>query len=131
MASHLWHVEVPRLQVESELLLEPMPQPDASCICDLYRSLQQCQILNPLSEARDGTCNFTGLYQVLDPLNHNGDFKREIFYSSYFYYYKIMFSQDTSLIGASLSREEIMLARKEFSPGWDCSCHFLLALPAR
>ena len=26
-----------------------------SCICDLHHSLQQCRILNPLSEARDGT----------------------------------------------------------------------------
>ena len=29
--------------------------PDPSHICDLCRSLQQCQILNPLSEARDRT----------------------------------------------------------------------------
>ena len=29
--------------------------PDPSCICDLHHSLQQHQVLNPLSEARDGT----------------------------------------------------------------------------
>ena len=28
---------------------------DPSLICDLYHSSQQCQILNPLSEARDQT----------------------------------------------------------------------------
>ena len=31
---------------------------DPSCICDLHHSSQQCWILNPLSEARDGTRNF-------------------------------------------------------------------------
>ena len=27
--------------------------PDLSCICDLHRSLRQCQILNPLIKVRD------------------------------------------------------------------------------
>ena len=31
--------------------------PDPSCICDLYQSSQQHQILNLLSEASDQTCN--------------------------------------------------------------------------
>ena len=31
--------------------------PDPSHVCDLHRSSQQCWILNPLSEARDWTCN--------------------------------------------------------------------------
>jgi len=48
-------MEVPRLGVESELQLlafaTATATPDASCICDL----QQCRILNPLSEARDQT----------------------------------------------------------------------------
>ena len=30
--------------------------PDPSHVCDLHQSSQQCQILNPLSEARDRTC---------------------------------------------------------------------------
>ena len=38
---HLWHMEVPGLGVESELQLQPTPQP------------QQHGILYPLSEARD------------------------------------------------------------------------------
>ena len=29
--------------------------PDLSCICDLHGSWWQCQILNPLNEARDET----------------------------------------------------------------------------
>ena len=31
--------------------------PDPSRVCDLHHSSQQCQILNPLSEPRDGTHN--------------------------------------------------------------------------
>ena len=54
---HLWHMEVPRLGVQSEL---PLPayatdiaMPDLSHICSLHHSSWQCQILNPLREARD------------------------------------------------------------------------------
>ena len=47
-------MEVPRLEVESELWLPAyataMPDPN---ICDLHHSSQQHQILNSLSEARD------------------------------------------------------------------------------
>ena len=32
---------------------------DLGCICYLHHSLQQCQILNLLSEARDQTCILT------------------------------------------------------------------------
>ena len=52
-------MEVPRLGVRSELELlgytTATATPDPSCICDLHHSSQQHQILNPLSEARDGT----------------------------------------------------------------------------
>ena len=54
---HPWHLEVPRLGVQSELLLlayaTATATPDLSLFCDLPHSSQQCQILNPLSEARD------------------------------------------------------------------------------
>ena len=55
----LWHMEVPRLGVELELQLPAYATAmrDPSHICDLHHNSQQCQILNPLSEARDGTCN--------------------------------------------------------------------------
>ena len=51
---------VPRLGVEWELQLHACitvtATPDLSRICNLHPSLQQCQILNSLSKARDGTC---------------------------------------------------------------------------
>ena len=56
-----WHMEIPRLGVELELQLPAYTtataMPDLSCICELHHSSQQCQILNPLSEARDQTHN--------------------------------------------------------------------------
>ena len=58
---HLQHLEVPRLGVKSELLLPACARAtatqDPSHTCNLHHSSQQCQILNPLSEARDRTCN--------------------------------------------------------------------------
>ena len=54
---HLWHVEVPRLGVKSELQLPAYATatatPDQSCICDLHHSSRQRWILKPLSKARD------------------------------------------------------------------------------
>ena len=56
-----WHVEVPRLEVKSELQLlayaTATATRDPSCICDLHHRSRQCQILNPLSEARDRSHN--------------------------------------------------------------------------
>ena len=55
------HMEVPRLGVKLELQLlaytTAIAMPDPSHICDLRHSSWQCQILNPLSEARDQTYN--------------------------------------------------------------------------
>ena len=57
---HLWHMEVPRIGVESELqptaYTTAITMGDPSCICNLHRSSWQCRILNPLSEARDQNC---------------------------------------------------------------------------
>ena len=56
---HLWHMEVCRLGIQSEL--QPLVYAratatrDLSHVCHLYHSSQQHQILNPLSEARDQT----------------------------------------------------------------------------
>ena len=54
---HLQDMEVPGLGVESELQLQAYAIgttiPDLSCICALSHSLQQCWVLNPLSEVRD------------------------------------------------------------------------------
>ena len=74
---HLWHLEVPRLGTELELQLPAysiaIATPDSSHICDLHCSSRQCQILNPLSEARDGTRILTDTSQVLNALSHNGN----------------------------------------------------------
>ena len=52
-------MEVPRLEVESELQLPAYATatetPDLSHVCNLHHSSQQHQILNPLNGARDQT----------------------------------------------------------------------------
>ena len=54
-------MKVPRLGVESELQLPAYTTatatPDLSCVLDYTTDQLQCWILNPLSEARDPTCN--------------------------------------------------------------------------
>ena len=58
---HPWHIEVPRLRVQVELQLPADATAtdtavwDPSPVCDLHHSSRQPQILNPLSEAKDGT----------------------------------------------------------------------------
>ena len=52
-------MEVPKLGVESELQLSAYTTatatPEPSHVCDLHHSSQQCQIVYPLSKARDQT----------------------------------------------------------------------------
>ena len=63
LGPHPEHMEVPRLGVESELQppasARATATPDPSHVCDLYHSSRQCQILDLLSEARDGTRSLT------------------------------------------------------------------------
>ena len=58
---HPRHMEAPRLRIKSELQLlayiTATAMQDLSCIYDLHHSSQQRQILNPLSEARNGIGN--------------------------------------------------------------------------
>ena len=60
---HLQHMEFPRIGVKLELqqlaYTTATAMWDPSGICSLHHSLQQCQILNPLSEARDRTYSLT------------------------------------------------------------------------
>ena len=51
---HLQHMEVPKLQIESELQLPvyATATADLSHICDLHHSSRQHQILNPLGNTR-------------------------------------------------------------------------------
>ena len=62
------HMEVSRLGVQSELQLPvyttARAMQDPSRVCDLHHSSWQCQILNPLSEARDQTRMLMNASQV-------------------------------------------------------------------
>ena len=59
LGPNLWHMEVPRLGVKSELQLlaytTAITTWDPTCVCNPHYSSQQCWILNPLNEARDWT----------------------------------------------------------------------------
>ena len=62
LGPHLWHMEVPRIEVESELQLLAYAidtaMGDPSHVCDLHKSSQQHRILNLLSKARSRNHNF-------------------------------------------------------------------------
>jgi len=68
LGPHPWQMEDPRLGVESELQLPAYTTATAtrglSHICGLHHSSQQCQVLNPLREARDGTCILMDTSQI-------------------------------------------------------------------
>ena len=70
-------MEVPWLGIESALQLPAYAtataMQDPSYIWDLHHSSQQHQILNPLSEARDGTCILMDTHHIRNPLSHNGN----------------------------------------------------------
>ena len=60
-------MEVSRLGVQLELQLQAytIATQDPSWVCDLHHSSWECQILNPLSEARDQTCVLMVISRVL------------------------------------------------------------------
>ena len=70
-------MEVPRPWTESELQLPAYTIATASCglshICKLHHSSQLCWILNPLSEARDGTRILMDSSRVCNLLSHDGN----------------------------------------------------------
>ena len=57
LGPHPWHMEVPRLEVQSELqqptYTTATATPDPSRVCNLHHNSQQHRVLDPLSEARD------------------------------------------------------------------------------
>ena len=61
LGPHLQNVKVPTIGVKSELQLPAYTTatatPDLRLVCDLLHRSRRCQILNPLSEVRDRTCN--------------------------------------------------------------------------
>ena len=73
---HLWHMEVPRLGVESALqptvYTTAIAAQDPNHICDLHDRSWQCRIFNPMSKARDGTCILMHTSWVLNPMSHTG-----------------------------------------------------------
>uniref|UniRef100_A0A480EZY0 Uncharacterized protein n=1 Tax=Sus scrofa TaxID=9823 RepID=A0A480EZY0_PIG len=64
-------MEVPRLGVKLELqrptYTTTTAMPDPSCFCDLHCSSWQHQIHNPLSKAKDRTCNLMFLVGFISP----------------------------------------------------------------
>ena len=87
IGSHPWHMDVPRLGVQWELQPPAYTTAtatwDLSCVCNLYHSSQQCQILNPLSKARDRTRILTDTSQVDNLLSHNRNSPKHCFCIKY------------------------------------------------
>ena len=54
-------------------LLPSFLLPESNHVCDLHHSSGQCQIPNPLSEARDWTCTLMDTSWVCNPLSHDGN----------------------------------------------------------
>ena len=68
LGPHLWHMEIPRLGVESELQLlayiTAKAMQDLSDVCNLCHSSWLHWIFNPPREARDQTCIIMDTSQV-------------------------------------------------------------------
>ena len=75
LGPQVWHMEVPRLGVQSELqppaYTTATATRDLSRVCNLHHSFRRCQIFNPLSGARDRTRILMDTCWVLNPLSHN------------------------------------------------------------
>ena len=75
---NLWYMEVPRLGVKSELQLPAYTTAtatwDPSHVFDLHHSSWQCQILSPLSKARNRTCILMDPSRVHELLSYEGNF---------------------------------------------------------
>ena len=89
LGPHWRHIEVPTLGDESEL--QPLAYTtaaatlDLSRLCDLHHSSWQCQIFNPLSDARGRTRVLMDASQVHQPLSHDGNSRyTEVFWYCYF-----------------------------------------------
>ena len=70
-------MEIPSLGVQLDLQLlayfTVTATWDPSHICELHHSSWQCQILNPLSKARDQTCNLMVPSHICFPPCHDGN----------------------------------------------------------
>ena len=87
LGPHLRYMEVPRLGVESQLQVSThttaTAMPDPNHVCHRHHSSWRCQILNPLSEARNRTRFLTDTsrihYHRFVRVLHNGIFKLRFF----------------------------------------------------
>ena len=81
-------MEVPRLEGESELQLQPAPEPQQHWIlATSVTNVTACGNTGSLTHSvRPGidTASSWTLCQVLNPLNHNGNSKGEIFFFFFF-----------------------------------------------
>ena len=82
-------MEVPRLGVQLELQLpayaRATARPDPSHVCDLLHSSRQHQILNPLHEARDQTCNLMVPSQIRFRCTMMGTPEKNSYLNNYYY----------------------------------------------
>ena len=90
LGPHPCHMEVRRLGVSSELLLQAYTTAtataDLSHVCDLHHSSWQCRILNPLSEARDQTLNLMVPRQIRFFCNTTGTPWQKYFCTTFFFF---------------------------------------------
>ena len=88
---HLWHIEVPRLGVQSELQLPASTtataRPDLNHIYKLHHSSWPHQILNPLNKAKDRTSILMDTRWLLNLLSHNGNSKRKGVFFFFFFFF--------------------------------------------
>ena len=89
LGPHMQHMEVPRVGVETQHELPAyttaIASPDPSRVCDLHHISRQCQILNPLSKARDGTSNLMDASRVRYHWATTGTPSINIFESAWWY----------------------------------------------
>ena len=97
LGPHLWHVEVPRQGVQSELQLMAYATVtatwDPSLVCSLHHSSRHRQILNPPSKARDQTYILRDTSQICFHCTTIGTPCERSFYCilySYFCYWSVI-----------------------------------------
>ena len=75
LGPHLKHTKVPRLEVESQLLLLAYTTATATPgpVCDLHHCSRPCQSLHPLVKATDRTCILMDTRWVLSLLSPHGN----------------------------------------------------------
>ena len=75
LGPHLKHTKVPRLEVESQLLLLAYTTATATPgpVCDLHHCSRPCQSLHPLVKAMDRTCILMDTSWVLSLLSPHGN----------------------------------------------------------